>query len=213
MKTEPGGCPAESAVLRMAELLTLKDVKRTGWLLRGVNGAESVADHSWGTALLCLLLAPPGIELSRALIMALVHDVAEVEVGDIPRRVDPAAHPVDSARKEQLERRAIARLSALQAEVGVAAPQLDHLRAGWAEYAEGASPEAQFVRDMNLLDMCLQALVYEREQRYDPQDSRNFPQFARLDEFFETSRGRFMTEIGRSYFTAVEAIYQGLRRT
>ncbi|MGL4648612.1 MAG: HD domain-containing protein, partial [Caldilineaceae bacterium] len=35
----------------------LKRLPRTGWLLAGVRPAESVADHSYATALLALALA------------------------------------------------------------------------------------------------------------------------------------------------------------
>lgn len=52
--------------------------------MRGVETPESVADHSWGTALLVLMCAPAGLDVSRALAMATVHDLAEARVGDIP---------------------------------------------------------------------------------------------------------------------------------
>ncbi|HUZ18272.1 MAG TPA: HD domain-containing protein, partial [Spirochaetia bacterium] len=35
----------------------LKDEPRAGWVLRGIRDPESVADHSWGSALLCHLYA------------------------------------------------------------------------------------------------------------------------------------------------------------
>jgi len=34
----------------------LKNLPRTGWLLRGIKNPESVADHSYRTALLSMLL-------------------------------------------------------------------------------------------------------------------------------------------------------------
>jgi len=66
-------------VLRAANRLKL--VPRTGWLLRGVQPAESVADHTYGVALTALLLADLIAELvdrERLLILALLHDLADV---------------------------------------------------------------------------------------------------------------------------------------
>ena len=66
---------------RLAYLLRayrLKEQVRTGWTLRGVTPAESVADHAWGTALLCLLFADEaGVDRAEATEIALVHDLAE----------------------------------------------------------------------------------------------------------------------------------------
>jgi hypothetical protein len=43
--------------------LQLKQTLRTGWVLRGVPRAESVADHSWHVALLSLFLLRPDSSL------------------------------------------------------------------------------------------------------------------------------------------------------
>jgi len=40
------------------EAYRLKDTVRAGWVLRGIRDPESVADHSWGTALLCMIYGP-----------------------------------------------------------------------------------------------------------------------------------------------------------
>lgn len=48
---------------------------------------ESVADHSWQLSLMVLLVYPyldKKIDLLKTLKMALVHDLAEAEIGDIP---------------------------------------------------------------------------------------------------------------------------------
>lgn len=65
---------------------------------------------------------------------------------------------------------------------------------------------------MNLVDMCLQAVIYERARRYDPaKNGENFPDYQRLDEFFATSRDRFATELGRNLFSAIRSRYLVLR--
>src|SRR5260221_8313896 len=69
---------------RLAEMAArLKDVRRQGWVDRGVPDAESVADHSYGVALLAWAVARArGLDGERALLIAIVHDLAEAEVGD-----------------------------------------------------------------------------------------------------------------------------------
>ena len=64
-------------------LLKLKDIDRAGWVRAGVSNPESVAAHSWGMAILALRLCPDHLDLSKVLQLCLVHDVAEIVVGDL----------------------------------------------------------------------------------------------------------------------------------
>ncbi len=75
------------------EASALKRMPRTGWLLRGVPHVESVADHSYSAALVALALADIlcagggpecEIDLERVLLIALLHDLAEVRLTDLP---------------------------------------------------------------------------------------------------------------------------------
>ena len=211
---------------RALQFIELKDVPRTGWVLRGIDSPESVADHSWSTALLCLLYAPLSEEplnCDRAVAIALIHDLAEVEVGDIPRRITPGDDAPTPEEKADRERRAMERLTSAGARPGrrppgerrgacrralpmppagegaaARIPSLPFIREAWREYETGDTAEARFVRDMNLVDMCLQALLYERDRRYDPYRERAaFPDYEHLDEFFATAEPRFATEIGK----------------
>ena len=185
------------------EAYALKDTVRTGWKLRGIREPESVSDHSWGTALLCMLYAGAEcLDTERCLRIALVHDIAECRVGDIPKRVDPAAQPVSAAEKARLEQEAVDYLSAL--------PGVENLEFArlWLEYEQRASAEALFVRDMNLIDMCLTALLYERGDRYESGGtSVNFPDFERLDEFFATAGPELSTPTARGLFADVSGRY------
>lgn len=177
----------------------LKDEVRVGWDLRNVRDPESVADHSWGTALLCLLFASEArVDEAVALRIALVHDLAEAETGDIAAREDPRDRDVSIEEKALLEERAMQALTS-----GVDR----RLREAWDQYETRATPEAIFVRDMNLLDMCLQALYYERENRY----SGARRDEGVLDEFFRSADARITTETGRRLFDAVAEEYRRLR--
>ena len=177
----------------------LKDEPRVGWRLRHIRNPESVADHSWGTALLCMMFAAEaGVDEHEALRIALVHDLAEAETGDIASRERPEDRDVSIDEKARLE------LAAMESLLNGSHPRL---REAWERYENRATPAAVFVRDMNLIDMCLQALFYERERRYDPSSCAENV----LDEFFRSAAARLSTDTGRTLFAAVEAAYQTVR--
>lgn len=72
---------------------TLSALSRTGWMLRGVPNslAETVAEHSFHASLIALELSlrlrDKGyvVDPYKAAVMALVHDLGESVIGDIPR--------------------------------------------------------------------------------------------------------------------------------
>lgn len=182
----------------------LKDEPRVGWVMHGVAGPESVAAHSWGTAYLCLLFAADaGVDLGRALAIALVHDLAEATTGDFAARAAAIDRPVSEAEKVRLERDAIADLLP---------PRQAALHELWRAYEDRADPAARFVRDMNLIDMCLQALLYEREARYDadvqvPSEGGH----RHLDEFFLSAEWRLEGEVAKRLFDSVRLEYEKAR--
>lgn len=186
----------------------LKDETRTGWQLRGIRDPESVADHSWGTAYLALVYADnAGVDRARAVEIAIVHDLAEALTGDVATRVTDMNNRLLLDEKRRNEYEAVVRLTARYEP-----QQADRVRSLWDEYEASESPEALFVRDMNLIDMCIQAFVYEREGRYDrtvPNES--FPDFQALDEFFATTRPRITTSFGERLFLDVSRRYETLR--
>lgn len=182
----------------------LKDEPRVGWVMHGVAGPESVAAHSWGTAYLCLLFAADaGVDLGRALAIALVHDLAEATTGDFAARAAATDRPVSEAEKARLERDAIADLLP---------PRQAALHELWRAYEDRADPAARFVRDMNLIDMCLQALLYEREARYDadvqvPSEGGH----RHLDEFFLSAEWRLEGKVAKRLFGSVRLEYEKAR--
>lgn len=129
----------------LAEAMRLKSLERAGWKRVGVQHPESVAAHSWGVALAALVRCPPELNREKVLMMALLHDLAEVRIGDIT--------PHDGITREEKKRREAQAATAIFA---------DHsaLLALWCEAEALATPEAQFVKTMDLLDMGLQAEEY-----------------------------------------------------
>ena len=199
--------PALDAVLAAYDL---KDERRTGWQLRGVDGPESVAAHSWGVAYLVLALGDrfreelPSVDLDRALRLAVVHDVAEAETGDVATRADSTADAVEPDAKEAAEREAMRDL---------AGPLPDSVRDAWEAYEARESPEAILVKECDLLDVCLQAVRYERDDRYDPADGDPgaFREYDDLDEFFATAEPRLRTETGNALFARLRDRYRAAR--
>ena len=190
----------------------LKDEVRAGWLLRGVTRPESVADHSWGTAYLALLYAgEAGVDRSHAVEMAVVHDLAEAVTGDVATRVASMGDGDLKRRKAARERAA---MDLLRGEFGP--DRAERTRALWDEYEQATTREALFVRDMNLIDMCLQALIYESSCRFvydrgtEP-DTAAADQYAGMEEFFATSEPRLSTDLGRRLFAALSSRYAEVR--
>ena len=150
----------------LKEILGLKDVLRAGWVRAGIESPESVAAHSWGMSMLALKLAPKELDLARVLSLCIVHDIPEVRVGDL------TPHD-DTSNKAQDELRAMTEM----------APEWVGL---FEEYEQGQTPEAKFVKQLDKLDMALQAEIYQTKFGIS------------LDEFIESARLRIDDEVLKS---------------
>ena len=144
-------------VIALFEIIhPLDRVPRAGYLLRGVTEPESVAAHSHFLALLALLYCeaqPEKYDKGRALAMALVHDLAEARLMDIPM---PYADAYLDQAKHNAEQRITDDLFA-----GIPG-QLAELH---AEFAAAQTPEARLLRGLDKAQMMLKIINYEREQR------------------------------------------------
>jgi putative hydrolase of HD superfamily len=179
------------ALARRSE--ALKALPRTGWLDRGVAPplAESVADHSFGVALLAWLsaverqAAGASLDPCRVLLLALAHDLAEAETGDIAP-YDPVAlsHEADAdARRAFLERRHVrdpsreamkraAEDDAMRVLLAALPPAArDALDTVWEELRSASTPEARFVKQVDRLETFLQSRRYQRDNPSLPVDS------------------------------------------
>lgn len=138
----------------LRELLNLKKLRRTGWQLRGIKDGESLADHSFGVSLLTLILAgqvATPLNRERALLLAMVHELGEVRVGDIPFPALPYF-----PEKSAMEQRAVADLLCCLGSSG------ETLIEAFSEFEAGATVEARFVRAIDKFEMLLTAAEYER---------------------------------------------------
>jgi len=66
-------------------VLELKNIPRQGWKEKlGINNPESVADHSYSTTVMSMILSDlEGLNSEKIIKMALLHDLAESIIGDI----------------------------------------------------------------------------------------------------------------------------------
>lgn len=177
----------------LLESYNVKDEVRTGWLFRGVKDPESVASHVWGVKFLCLLYAEEeGVNEGKAVKMAVVQDLPEAKTGDLVSEKHGSRYNRSDEEKEELERQAIHDLPPEE--------RFDDIIGLWEEYQERETHVAKFVKDMDMLDMCIQALKYEKEGRNSPERD--------MDEFFEFTEPRLNTETGKEIFERIEEKYR-----
>ncbi len=142
----------------------LWELPRTGWLLRGIRPCESLAEHSFGVALVTMAMVDAlreegaTIDGERVLRMALLHDAPEAATGDVPM-------PVKTAELKRAMKQAEAQI----ADRLLPAPyaRLVH------EVEAGESLEARIVKAADKVQMMIRAHAYEAQGR------------GRLDEFWE----------------------------
>jgi len=159
----------------------LKKTPRAGWVRRNITQhLESVADHSWRVSIMCLLLSSQNqiggkdlgnIDVQKCIQLATVHDLAECITGDIC--------PDDNVSKKEkykLEHEAILELANLldktvyetqnndsETENDSKSKPSKYLLDLWYEYEARETEEAKAVKDLDLLDMILQADEYEQQ--------------------------------------------------
>lgn len=144
----------------LIEAQRLKRLDRTGWTLRGLpNGTESVAAHSFGVTVAAMFLGDEinahggSVDLEKVLRMALLHDLAETRVGDMPKT---AVSYFGSAARRKAETDAFA--DVLEA---TGANRVRY-QALYEEYEVRESLEAQIVKAADVVDLLVQALALER---------------------------------------------------
>jgi putative hydrolase of HD superfamily len=129
----------------------LKRTQRTGWIDVRVCQPESVADHTFRTAFLCMLYADiEDLDTLKLLRMALIHDLPEARIGDLM----PSEKTMEAKQNEEIEIRQI--LSLLPEK------QREKYLAVWNEYQEGKTKEAKAVHQLDKIEMALQAKEYKK---------------------------------------------------
>jgi putative hydrolases of HD superfamily len=140
--------PLDQQIRFVLEADRLKTVLRQSTITDG-SRHENSAEHSWHLALMALTLAehaPPGTDLGRVTAMLVLHDLVEIDAGDLFLYADAAAQ----ARQEEAERAAADRLFAI-----LPGAQAAGLRGLWEEFEERRTAEARFARALDRLQPML----------------------------------------------------------
>ncbi len=147
---DAGRLSAQFAFLNEAD--KLKQVLRATTLCDG-SRAENSGEHSWHLALYALVLADqagPGVSIDRVIRMLLLHDLVEIDVGDVPiHSANGQAH--GSTEVQAAEAAAAERIfGLLPGDIG--AP----LRALWEEFEAAETPDAVFAKSLDRVQPVLQ---------------------------------------------------------
>jgi putative hydrolases of HD superfamily len=138
----------DSQLRFLLEADKLKGVLRQSTII-DASRKENSAEHSWHLALMALVLrehAAAGTDLSRVIAMLLLHDLVEIDAGDLFLYAEAAAQ----ARQEIAERAAADRIFAL-----LPPAQAEGLRALWDEFEQRRTLEAKFARALDRLQPML----------------------------------------------------------
>ncbi len=147
------------------EFAQLKNLYRQGWLKRGISklDCETVADHSFGVALLGYTIAEEyrqDLSSNRVLRLGLFHELGEIYAGDLTPKDNVSLEDKSQKEYESVKR------------VFQDWPNKEKYIALWQEFEDGKTPESIFVKQIDKLEMVLQASLYERLN------------YTNLDEFF-----------------------------
>jgi putative hydrolase of HD superfamily len=125
----------------LLELDKLKAVTRKTKIAGGAR-YENSAEHSWQIALMAMALEPYATEpvaIDRVVKMLLVHDVGEIDAGDVIVYAN-----VDPAKREAEELAGVERVFGLLP-AALAAPFI----ALWKEFEAAVTPEARFAHSLD----------------------------------------------------------------
>ena len=139
----------------LAEADRLKSVYRAS-LLCDSSRRENSAEHSWHLALYALILmgsADQRVDVSRVIRMLLLHDLVEIDTGDVPlHSANGQAH--HSADQMAAERAAADRIFGL-----LPGSQGHEFRALWEEFEANETPDAIFAKSLDRAQPVMQNIA------------------------------------------------------
>ncbi|UCD97118.1 MAG: HD domain-containing protein [Candidatus Bathyarchaeota archaeon] len=162
----------------------LKTTARSGWVSHvNMEKAESIADHSFRCAVLAMCLGDLAeMNADKLIRMLLLHDVQEALTGDYDLF---AKERTGSSKVKQLEKKAIKQLLSL-----LPSDLKERYFLLWQEFEAQTTPEAILAKDIDRIEMVMQALEYEEA---------GFNRDA-LEPFWCTAENQIETLIGKTLF-------------
>ncbi len=136
----------EKYVSFIEEAEKLKSVVRTAWTSSGRR--ESTAEHSWRLALLAGIMSNhyPGLDVSKILMMSLIHVIGEIYEGDISATLNP-----EKSSKYDTEYHAAEAVFSILPE-----QQAKRMMDMWIEYNDNTTPEAKLVKALDKAETIIQ---------------------------------------------------------
>ena len=134
-------------------ILKLKTIKRTGWISKAkILKAESVADHSYSLTALSMVFSDLlGLDTEKVMKLCIIHDLAESIIGDyMPEEISI----LDKHIKEDNAMKAI--ISSFPSKIAILYSEL------WKEYTLNQTKEVHLVKQLDKIEMSLQANRYFR---------------------------------------------------
>lgn len=182
------------------EIYQVKEVKREGWIRRKIHMPESVADHMYGCYMLGIFFLPNTIEhcidyeildidnyklysKDKILQMLLLHDLAEVKIGDIvTQEKDQKDSEEESKRFDYYEF-----LCSFPNIYG-----LGNRKVLWDEFVEKSTINAKIANDIDKIEPVIQAYYY-----------RNKGEMIDIDEWIDYARQKVHTSLGKQFLDFV----------
>lgn len=163
----------------LTEINKLKEITRTGWVLRKVKRPETISEHTFRVAFASWLLSQEKkLNVRRAIKIALSHDLCEVYAGD----VTPFFYYKDYLPEDEKERKKFllkwARLSQKNKEKRgkrkfekekksllklikfLPRAVKKEIFLSWLDYEKGTSKEGKFVKQVDKIETLIQAIEY-----------------------------------------------------
>ena len=124
----------------------MKSVLRTSWNSSGRR--DSDAEHSWRLALLAGVISEEyqELDLSKLLMMSLIHDIGEIYDGDISAALEP-----DQKSKFHTEYLAVQKVFSLLPQA-----QASKMLELWLEYNENKTAEAKLIKALDKAETIMQ---------------------------------------------------------
>ncbi len=142
------------------EMGQLKRVKRSGWWIAGISNPESIAEHSFRTAILGYILASlEGADPMKTAMICLFHDTAEARINDshrVAKRYIDLGDSEEVAFSEQAER--------------LPQPIAKDVVSFMHDYEGRISREGDIAHDADLLECLVQAREYQSQGYVGVQD-------------------------------------------
>ncbi|PFH46210.1 hypothetical protein AMATHDRAFT_77776 [Amanita thiersii Skay4041] len=139
----------------------LKTQKRTGWVDHNIPNSERLAfisDHMYRMAMLAMCSSVPNLDIPKCVMMCIVHDLAEAQVGDIT--------PHEGLTKEEKLKLETEAMRNFVHDMLHSSPAAQRIYALWKEYEDGQTSEAKFVKDLDRFEMASQGKTFEYEERH-----------------------------------------------